>query len=81
METHFYTLQSLSQALLFSGGTFLYVATVHVLPEVISNNARTANEAADTGSLKSGHDLSRQQLVAVCVGTLLPLILSAGHSH
>jgi zinc transporter 9 len=52
-------------ALLFSGGTFLYVATVHVLPDVISP--------------QSGGD--RALLVAVCVGTALPVLLSAGHSH
>lgn len=54
-------------ALLFSGGTFLYVATVHVLPDVISSGTSSHGDT--------------YQLVAVCIGTVLPVVLSAGHSH
>ncbi|CAH1400096.1 unnamed protein product [Nezara viridula] len=53
-------------AMLFSAGTFLYVATVHVLPEL-------------TGRL-GGH-LAPSQLIALVLGTMLPLLLSAGHHH
>jgi len=52
-------------AMLFSGGTFLYAATMHILPEVLEGQGR----------------LSRDQLVAVAAGSLLPVLLSWGHSH
>eukprot|EP00123_Amoebidium_parasiticum_P016938 comp23648_c0_seq1/m.40370 comp23648_c0_seq1/g.40370 ORF comp23648_c0_seq1/g.40370 comp23648_c0_seq1/m.40370 type:complete len:305 (-) comp23648_c0_seq1:179-1093(-) len=54
-------------ALLFSAGTFLYVATVHVLPEVTA--------ASDQ------HSLSRSQLAVLVAGTALPVLLSMGHHH
>lgn len=50
---------------IFSGGTFLYAATMHILPEVLG----------------SGGHLSTAQLVAVTVGSLLPVALSWGHHH
>eukprot|EP01134_Creolimax_fragrantissima_P007069 CFRG7069T1 len=54
-------------ALLFSAGTFLYVATIHVLPEVTS---------------KAGSEgLTRKQLVMLCLGIILPPFLSMGHHH
>nr|BAN21256.1 conserved hypothetical protein [Riptortus pedestris] len=53
-------------AMLFSAGTFLYVATVHVLPEL-------------TGRL--GGYLAPSQLLALVLGTLLPLLLTVGHHH
>lgn len=53
-------------AMLFSAGTFLYVATVHVLPEL-------------TGRL--GGYLAFSQLFALVLGTLLPLVLTVGHHH
>jgi solute carrier family 39 (zinc transporter), member 9 len=51
--------------LLFSGGTFLYAAAVHVLPEVLGG-------AAGPGGVK---------LAAVVAGGLAPVMLSWGHSH
>lgn len=53
-------------AMLFSGGTFLYVATVHVLPEV-------------TRDTENG--FSRMEVVALVGGALLPLLLTYGHRH
>lgn len=50
---------------IFSGGTFLYAATMHILPEVLGD---------------SGH-MSSAQLAAVVVGSLLPVALSWGHHH
>lgn len=50
---------------IFSGGTFLYAATMHILPEVLGD---------------SGH-MSSVQLAAVVVGSLLPVALSWGHHH
>jgi zinc transporter 9 len=51
---------------IFSGGTFLHAATMHILPEVLSGG--------------SGH-MSGAQLAAVTVGSLLPVALSWGHHH
>ena len=48
-------------AMLFSAGTFLYVATVHVLPEV--------------------GKLDRRKTALMVLGSVLPLIMSLGHSH
>lgn len=48
-------------AMLFSAGTFLYVATVHVLPEV---------------TYRAGGILKKNQLFFLILGTLLPLLLS-----
>lgn len=60
------TMQATAFAMLFSAGTFLYVATVHVLPEV-------------TKDAQNG--FSRKELVALVGGLLLPLLLTWGHRH
>ncbi|XP_068202253.1 zinc transporter ZIP9 isoform X2 [Palaemon carinicauda] len=56
-------------AMLFSAGTFLYVATVHVLPELTNH------------SHDGGGQFSRKQLLALICGSLLPLFLTFGHHH
>lgn len=60
------TLNATGIAMLFSAGTFLYVATVHVLPELTA---------------RVGGAFKPKQLFALVVGTLLPLLLSTGHHH
>ncbi|CAO2586773.1 Zinc transporter ZIP9 [Lemmus lemmus] len=62
-------------AMLFSAGTFLYVATVHVLPEV--GGMGHSHKADSTG----GKGLSRLEVAALVLGCLIPLILSIGHQH
>lgn len=62
-------------AMLFSAGTFLYVATVHVLPEV--GGMGHSHKAESTG----GRGLSRLEVAALVLGCLIPLILSVGHQH
>lgn len=62
-------------AMLFSAGTFLYVATVHVLPEVGGMGHSHKAEAA------GGKGLSRLEVAALVLGCLIPLILSIGHQH
>lgn len=57
-------------AVLFSGGTFLQAATMHVLPSVL---------AGKEGG--GGGGLARQQLLAVVAGLALPLLLSAALPH
>lgn len=48
-------------AMLFSAGTFLYVATVHVLPEV---------------TYRAGGVLKKNQLFFLVLGTVLPVLLT-----
>lgn len=62
-------------AMLFSAGTFLYVATVHVLPEV---GGMGHSHKADSGAAKG---LTRVEVLALVIGCLIPLILSIGHQH
>lgn len=62
-------------AMLFSAGTFLYVATVHVLPEV--GGMGHSHKPDATG----GRGLSRLEVAALVLGCLIPLILSIGHQH
>jgi zinc transporter 9 len=53
--------------MLFSAGTFLYVSTVHVLPEVQSHNEDRGFKFSET--------------LSFIAGSIIPLILSVGHSH
>ncbi|KAM3871521.1 zinc transporter ZIP9 isoform 3-T3 [Diretmus argenteus] len=63
-------------AMLFSAGTFLYVATVHVLPEV---GGAGHSHAAAGGN--GGKGLSKVEVGALVLGCLIPLVLSVGHHH
>ncbi|KAM4013329.1 zinc transporter ZIP9 [Anomaloglossus baeobatrachus] len=63
-------------AMLFSAGTFLYVATVHVLPEV---GGMGHSHKPDSGAAAKG--LSRMEVFALVLGCLIPLVLSIGHQH
>jgi zinc transporter 9 len=62
----FTTPTAVSLCVLFSGGTFLQAATMHILPEVVSHS--------------SPHTV-RQQLAAFSLGSLIPVLLSWGHHH
>lgn len=62
-------------AMLFSAGTFLYVATVHVLPEVGGMGHSHKPDPA------GGRGLSRLEVAALVLGCLIPLALSVGHQH
>lgn len=61
------TFQATGVAMLFSAGTFLYVSTVHVLPEVTSKG--------------HGSGFSKCELMMLVIGTLVPLLLTFGHHH
>ncbi|XP_071354555.1 zinc transporter ZIP9 [Trachinotus anak] len=63
-------------AMLFSAGTFLYVATVHVLPEVGGGGHSHAPAGGN-----SGKGLSKVEVGALVLGCLIPLVLSVGHHH
>ena len=69
------TIATTGLAMLFSAGTFLYVATVHVLPEVTSLG-HSHGAAAD----KAG-GFSKSELFMLILGAVLPLFLSVGHHH
>ncbi|KRX88406.1 Zinc transporter ZIP9-B [Trichinella pseudospiralis] len=57
--------------LLISAGSFLFVATVHILPEVISS-IRSAGETRSVCSL---------ELLSLLAGSVVPLLLTVRHGH
>lgn len=66
-------------AMLFSAGTFLYVSTVHVLPEIVMRSGGHAHHSPSDGVDKIG--FTRCELLALVSGALLPLALTAFHHH
>jgi len=62
-----YSVDSTGLAMLFSAGTFLFVATVHVLPEVQSHYEDRQFRAIE--------------LIILIIGCCFPIILSMGHKH
>ncbi|KAG7274653.1 hypothetical protein CRUP_004577 [Coryphaenoides rupestris] len=71
-------------AMLFSAGTFLYVATVHVLPEVGgTGHSHTPPSSGGNGGGGGGggKGLSKVEVAALVLGCLIPLVLSVGHHH
>lgn len=69
------TIAATGLAMLFSAGTFLYVATVHVLPEVTS----LGHSHGAAGDKPGG--FSKSELFMLILGAVLPLFLSVGHHH
>ena len=66
------TFKATGVAMLFSAGTFLYVATVHVLPEVTGSR----------GGGGGGHlTFTKCELLMLVIGSLMPLSLTLGHHH
>ena len=53
--------------MLFSAGTFIYVSTMHVLPEVKGGG--------------TGNGFSKCELLMLSIGIVLPLLLTFGHHH
>ncbi len=65
------TFKATGVAMLFSAGTFLYVATIHVLPEVTGS-----------GGGGGGHlTFTKCELLMLVIGSLMPLFLTLGHHH
>jgi len=62
--------QGVALCLLLSGGTFLYAACIHILPEALHTPGREKH-----------HRLSVTQVVVITAGAALPLIVSLFHSH
>ncbi|OQR78881.1 zinc transporter ZIP9-B-like [Tropilaelaps mercedesae] len=65
-------------AMLFSAGTFLYVATVHVLPELAASKGGHLHHSTESSD---GAGFSRKELVLLVLGAMLPSFLSFGHHH
>ncbi|CAL1542417.1 unnamed protein product [Lymnaea stagnalis] len=73
-------MQTTGIAMLFSAGTFLYVATVHVLPEI--SVSQTQHKAADgTVIIREQKGFKKLELAALVLGALLPVFLAVGHKH
>ncbi|KAH8418161.1 hypothetical protein KR009_006702 [Drosophila setifemur] len=81
-------------AMLFSAGTFLYVATVHVLPELTQGDPRQTGQhdyrlleesreiaPNDINGSNSIHSLKYSELLIIICGALLPLIITFSHKH
>lgn len=64
--------------LLFSAGSFLYVATIHVMPELLH---REALSNLDTPSTAPPPRLSKVHFMAMIAGMFTPLLLQIEHSH
>ncbi|KAJ3126268.1 hypothetical protein HK098_007740 [Nowakowskiella sp. JEL0407] len=60
--------------LLFSAGTFLYVSTMHILPEIY---VESGNGLSNSNEKK----LSMGQILMLCLGMITPFFLSVGHHH
>ena len=67
--------------MLFSGGTFLYVATVHILPELASMGTTRTTCADGTIIIREQKGFNKLELFLMTVGAVLPLFLSLGHHH
>lgn len=78
-------------AMLFSAGTFLYVATVHVLPELTHQQPHFHHASSGPQYVHLEHGgskpsvpssgLTNVELLTLISGALLPLILTVGHHH
>ncbi|XP_004925979.1 zinc transporter ZIP9 [Bombyx mori] len=68
-------------AMLFSAGTFLYVATVHVLPELThTQHTHTLLPTQEGMPTKRGFGgLQIFEVIILSVGALLPVLLAMGH--
>jgi zinc transporter 9 len=65
-------------AMLFSAGTFLYVATVHVMPELLHAKPQIGLDGTVISAPKS---FTKLELFLMVVGSLCPLLLSLSHHH
>ena len=76
--------------MLFSAGTFLYVATVHILPELLNQSSSHShapttitleNPAPGNASQSGGGKLSRRELFYLVLGIFMPVVLGLYHKH
>lgn len=71
------TVNATGFAMLFSAGTFLYVSTVHVLPEIVMRSGHSHHPPSDGDKI----GFTRCELLVLVSGALLPLALTAFHHH
>jgi zinc transporter 9 len=86
-----YKQELLSILLLFSGGTFLYVATAHVLPEIQAGTVHHEEAPPHANCSDSSHGAASRQrtppkmkwseTALLVSGVLLPLLLDVHHAH
>ena len=68
--------------MLFSAGTFLYVATVHVLPELMARSNDCFTHLPSTeGQLPPTSHMKIRDIVVLVMGSFLPLLMTTGHHH
>ena len=71
--------------MLFSAGTFLYVATVHVLNEMVEGKMHSQQHATATelpvANQQDEPGLTRGEVCCIVFGSLLPLLFNVIHSH
>ncbi|XP_074652028.1 zinc transporter ZIP9-B-like [Tubulanus polymorphus] len=67
-------------AMLFSAGTFLFVATVHVLPEIANMPTRTVSSNGNVIVHEHKGFTMCEVFLLIC-GALIPVLLSIGHHH
>ncbi|XP_051157155.1 zinc transporter ZIP9 [Leptopilina boulardi] len=69
-------------AMLFSAGTFLYVATVHVLPELMSkSNGSFMHLPSTEGALPQSSHMKCRDILVLVIGSFLPALMTTGHHH
>ncbi|XP_072757567.1 zinc transporter ZIP9 isoform X1 [Anoplolepis gracilipes] len=68
-------------AMLFSAGTFLYVATVHVLPELMTRNSNYLHLSNVEGTTSSATGLKVKEILFLVIGSFLPALITTGHHH
>ncbi|KAF9379326.1 hypothetical protein CPB97_009031 [Podila verticillata] len=66
--------------LLFSGGTFLYVA-MHVMSEMNNSERSSSSSGYNVGGAEGGKGLALGEVLCVIGGMIVPLILSVDHEH
>ncbi|KAI3649764.1 hypothetical protein MP228_005396 [Amoeboaphelidium protococcarum] len=79
--------------LLVSGGSFLYVSCVHILPEIFTNDhsdgvITSAADHQQNNSSNNSNNINQRtrqskwwNIILVLIGMFVPIILSGGHSH
>ncbi|KAF9378936.1 hypothetical protein CPC16_011039 [Podila verticillata] len=66
--------------LLFSGGTFLYVA-MHVMSEMNNSERSSSSSGYNVGGAEGSKGLALGEVLSVIGGMIVPLILSVDHEH
>ncbi|XP_029176964.1 zinc transporter ZIP9 [Nylanderia fulva] len=75
------TVNATGLAMLFSAGTFLYVATVHVLPELMTRNSNYLHLPNVEGTTSSVTGLKVKEILFLVIGSFLPALITTGHHH